>query len=146
MRETVLSGFEQRWALWAGAEVKTRFKIKGLCWWSREGLLGKLEDLWSRMAHWTSLLYSRRRGKRRSRGYVTLKVGFLGLQCPDRVKVREAIRKAHSQQMRAWVHQHGVGRSWRPCERGEWSSERGEKRKGGKNEMWHVLPMLFGVY
>ncbi len=76
MWETVLSGFEQRWGPWAGTGVETRFKIKDLSWWSREGLLGKGEDLWYRMAHWTSLLYNRRRRERRSRGRVTLRSAF----------------------------------------------------------------------
>lgn len=53
---------------------------------------------------------------------------FLGLWCPDGVKVREAMGKARSQQTRAGSHQRSVNRSWRSCRRGERSAERDEEK------------------
>lgn len=127
MWETVLSGFEQRWGPWAGTTVETSFKIKGLGWRSCGDCWGieRTSDLEWQIG-WVCCIAG---GKGREEVEVVWPWTSAFSTCVVLIGSKEAIRKAHSQQMRAWVHQHGVSRSWRPHRRGEHSENRKVKRQ-----------------
>lgn len=135
MRETVLSGFEQRWGPWAGARVETRFKIKGLGWWSYGDCWGieRNSDLeW--YIGWVCCIAG---GKGREELEVvwpwTLTFSACGVLIGSKSE-----RQSGKHTVSRWEAEFiGMVSAWRLHGRGEQSCQRGENRKVKRQE-WNV--------